>query len=384
MRTRKSGTEQVNTYIDHRVKELIPAIEALTPFNATDRKKGKNGVKGWKMLVAEETRHLKSRYPDETNSDGSPKPEIERTYITCLRQITALKKALKEIRPDDLEDPEMIGRFRTIVTYLGEALSEQFTGYTSMKNITYAARVETRSESKQRIEINLEPFIEQAHTILSEVANGNDFDWREVTCAIALTSGRRMAEILASGRFTKVSDYEISFKGQLKGKLSGIVTDLKGNKIRRSKINFDQMKLLNQIKPDSKFVLLIDHEFTIPTLVKADLIIAGIQYLADQDKRLAPSEDPLIVNRRWSKPLSEQIRKDWMIVADEVFQAIDPVDRMTFHKLRSCYFIGVMGSTGETFADQKDLAENILGDKDLNATEAYDRFKLEPGTKARI
>ena len=384
MRTRKSGTEQVNTYIDHRVKELIPAIEALTPFNATDRKKGKSGLKGWKMLVAEETRHLKSRYPDETNSDGSPKPEIERTYITCLRQITALKKALKEIRPDDLEDPEMIGRFRTIVTYLGEALSEQFTGYTSMKNITYAARVETRSESKQRIEINLEPFIEQAHTILSVVAEGGDFDWREVTCAIALTSGRRMAEILASGRFTKASDYEISFKGQLKGKLSGIVTDLKGNKIRRNKINFDQMKLLKQIEPNSKFILLIDHEFTIPTLVKADLIISGIQYLADQDKRLEPSEDPLIVNRRWSKPLSEQIKKDWMIVPDEIFQAIDSKDNMTFHKLRSCYFIGVMGATGETFADQKDLAENILGDKDLNAIEAYDRFKLAPGTKTRI
>jgi len=384
MRTRKSGTEQVNTYIDHRVKELIPAIEALTPFKAVDRKKGKNGLKGWKMLAAEETRRLKAHYPDEVNDDGSPKPEIERTYTTCLRQITALKKELKQIRPDDLADPEMIGRFRTIVTYLGEALSEQFTGYTSMKNITYAARVETRSASKQRIEINLEPFIEQAHTILTVVHEGGDFDWREVTCAIALTSGRRMAEILASGRFTKVSDYEISFKGQLKGKLSGIATDLKGNEIRINKIRFDQIKLLNQIKPDSKFFLLIDHEFTIPTLVKADLIVSGIQYLADQDKRLAPSEDPLIVNRRWSKPLSEQIKKDWMIVPDEIFQAIDSKDNMTFHKLRSCYFIGVMGATGETFADQKDLAENILGDKDLNAIEAYDRFKLAPGTKTRI
>jgi len=219
---------------------------------------------------------------------------------------------------------------------------------------------------------------------LTVVHEGGDFDWREVTCAIALTSGRRMAEILASGRFTKVSDYEISFKGQLKGKLSGIATDLKGNEIRINKIRFDQIKLLNQIKPDSKFFLLIDHEFTIPTLVKADLIVSGIQYLADQDKRLAPSEDPLIVNRRWSKPLSEQIKKDWMIVPDEIFQAIDSKDNMTFHKLRSCYFIGVMGATGETFADQKDLAENILGDKDLNAIEAYDRFKLKPGTKTRI
>ena len=240
MRTRKSGTDQVNTYIDRRVKELIPAIEALTPFKAVDRKKGKNGLKGWKMLAAEETRHLKAHYPDETNDDGSPKPESDRTYTTCLRQITALKKELKQIRPDALEDPEMIGRFRTIVTYLSEALSEQFTVYTSMKNITYAARVVTRSKSSHRIEINLEPFIQQAHTILSVVANGGDMDWREVTCAIALTSGRRMAEILASGKFTKISDYEICFGGQLKGKLSGIATDLRGTKF--GLIRFDSIR----------------------------------------------------------------------------------------------------------------------------------------------
>lgn len=95
MRTRKAGVDQVNTYIDHRIKELIPAIEALTPFKAVDRKKGKNGVKGWKAIAAEETKRLKAHYPDEMNDDGSPKPESDRTYSTCLRQITALKKELK-------------------------------------------------------------------------------------------------------------------------------------------------------------------------------------------------------------------------------------------------------------------------------------------------
>ena len=95
-------------------------------------------------------------------------------------------------------------------------------------------------------------------------------------------------------------------------------------------------------------------------------------------------EDPLIVNRRWSKPLSEQIKKTWMIVPDEVWQAVDTEDKMTFHKLRGAYFIGVMGAMGGSFAAMKDQAENILGDKDLNAIEYYDRFELAPGTKTRI
>lgn len=384
MRTRKAGADQINTYLDGRVKALIPAIEALTPFNATDRKTGKSGITGWKAIAVEETKRLKAHYPDETYDNGSPKPENDRTYSTCLRQITALKKALRQVTDDDLADPAMIGQFKTIVRHLGDRVSEHFSIYTLTRNITYQARVVNRSESKQRIEINLEPFIKQAHTILSEVANGNDMDWREVTCAIALTSGRRMAEILASGKFTKVSDYEICFSGQLKGKLSGITTDIKGHFIRTNKIRFDQMKLLNQIKPDSKFVLLIDHKFVIPTLVKADLIIAGIQYLTDHDRRLAPNEEPEIVNRRWNKPLSEQVKKTWMIVPDDVWQSVDPEDRMTFHKLRGAYFIGVIGAMGGTFNKMKDQAEMILGDKNLSAIENYDRFELEPGTKTRI
>ena len=144
------------------------------------------------------------------------------------------------------------------------------------------------------------------------------------------------------------------------------------------------MKLLNQIKPDSKFVLLIDHEFTIPTLVKSDLIIAGIRYLAKHDRRLAPNEETEIVNRRWNKPLSEQVKKDWMIVSDDLWRSVDQEDRMTFHKLRGAYFIGVIGAMGETFETMKDQAESILGDKDLSAIKNYDRFKLAPGTKTRI
>ena len=384
MRTRKAGADQVNTYLDNRVKTLIPQLEALTPFNATDRKTGRSGIAGWKAIAVEETRRLMAHYPDEMNDDGSPKPEIDRTYGTCLRQITALKKALRKVTADDLSDTEMIGQFRTIARHLGDRLSEHFSIYTLTRNITYQTRVKNRSESKQRIEINLEPFIKQAHTILTEVANGNDFDWREVTCAIALSSGRRMAEILASGKFTKLSDYEICFSGQLKGKLSGIVIDINGNKIRANKARFDQMKLLNQIKPDSKFVLLIDHEFTIPTLVKADLIIAGIQYLADHERRLASDEEPEVVNRRWNKPLSEQVKKDWMIVSDDLWRSVDPDDRMTFHKLRGAYFIGVISAMGGTFESMKDQAESILGDKNLSAIENYDRFKLAPGTKTRI
>ena len=384
MRTRKAGADQVNTYLDSRVKTLIPQLEALTRFNATDRKTGRSEITGWKAIAVEETRRLKAHYPDEVNEDGSPKPEINRTYGTCLRQITALKKAFREIKADDLSDPEMIGQFRTIARHLGDRLSEHFSIYTLTRNISYQARVVNRSESKQRIEINLEPFVKQAHTILSEVANGNDFDWRDVTCAIALTSGRRMAEILASGKFTKVSDYEICFSGQLKGKLSGIVTDIKGNKIRANKARFEQMKLINKIEPDSKFVLLIDHKFTIPTLVRADLIIAGIEYLAKHDRRLAPNEETEIVNRRWNKPLSEQVKKDWMIVADDLWKSVDQEDKMTFHKLRGAYFIGVIGAMGGTFESIKDQAESILGDKDLSAIENYDRFKLKPGTKTRI
>lgn len=384
MRTRKSGQDQSNTYIDHRVKELIPLIESLAPFTATARKNGKNGLIGWKALAIEEARRLKLTYPDETNEDGTQKPESDRTYGTCLRQVTALKKALRCLGKEVMSDPATINQFKTIASHFGEILSDQFSGYKSLQNFEYSARVKSRSTEGQRIVVNLEPFIQQAHAVLSMVVNDEEIDWREVTCAIALVTGRRMAEILATGKFTKVSDYEVSFQGQLKGKDSGIATDKKGNQVRGTLSQFKQMQSLNQVATDSKFIPLIKYQFTIPTLVRADLVVAGIEYLAEQGKRLEANEDPEMVNRRWAKPLAERIQKSWVIVPNEEWQAVDPKDKMTFHKLRGAYFIGVMGTMQSSFSAMKSLAESILGDKDLSAIENYERFDIAPDTLTRI
>jgi Telomere resolvase len=378
-----------NTYVDERVSALTKDIEALTPYTATVRKKGKpNEATGWEALAVREAIALKAKYPDERNDDDSFKPESERTYGTCLRQITALKKGLKRAARHDLLDPANVHKFNTIVKLFGDALSFQFAQYKMAQNLEYRARVVERSTNENRIVVNLEPFLiravtvlEQCQAALAEPDLPQEIDWRSVSCALALTTGRRMSEIHCSGTFALVSEYEVSFKGQLKGKDSGVTVDSKGNEIRITKTEFASIKLMN---PKAKFIPLIDHEFKIPTLVKAELVIAGIDWLEEQGKRIDRSSDPEVVNKRWGKPLSEQVKLVWAIAPDEEWKKVDPKDKLTYHKLRGAYFLGVMSSLNLSFSGMKQIASKVLGDRDLTAVDSYERLEIQPGTKSRI
>jgi hypothetical protein len=89
-RTLKNADELENSFIDERVSVLLPKFEALAPYGRKQREQGINNenLEGWKVLATKEAALLKATYPDD-------KPESERTYGACLRQITALKKYLK-------------------------------------------------------------------------------------------------------------------------------------------------------------------------------------------------------------------------------------------------------------------------------------------------
>jgi hypothetical protein len=49
-------------------------------------------------------------------------------------------------------------------------------------------------------------------------ATKDEVNWRDVSCAISLVTGRRMGEVHLSGQFNQVGSHEVIFKGQLKGK----------------------------------------------------------------------------------------------------------------------------------------------------------------------
>jgi hypothetical protein len=337
-----------NTYIDKRVRVLLPKLEALAPFKPRTRQNGKNNIEGWKQLAIDETVKLKQTYPDEA-------PELERTYGTCLRQITTLKKALSKAATTDLKDPGNYYQVLTIIRHFGEALSFQFAEYKARQNAKYCQNIINRSEPENLIEIDLTPYLHQAQVVLEqtwEYGFLENYKWEDVSCAIALVTGRRMGEIHLSATFEEIEEYKIVFRGQLKGK---------SRKIKHS--------------TEEKALKLRNFPFEIPTLVKAEYICAGLEWLQENGKRLDPNDDPSRVNRRYSKSLSKRVKERWDFMGEDT----------TYHKLRSAYLFAVMEKevideklgTVASASRLLKAAGQYLGDEG-NMVENYIRFKAKP------
>jgi len=343
----KAVDELQNTYIDERVAYLLPQFEALAPYKLNQRKKGllNEDLLGWERLAAIEAKNLKMAYPDE-------RPEEEKEYGTALRQITALKKALKSASKTDLKDHALVNPVNTIITHFGNALSYQFVNYKECQNTRYRGTVTERREKANRVEIDLTDSLKYAYNVLSDIKNGQDASWLDVSCAIALATGRRMAEVHLSAKFQKLDDYDytITFTGQLKGK---------SRKVRQG----------------DKAIFLRDVVFKIPTLLPAAKVCYALQWLDEKGKRFPQTEDPERVNRRFSKTLNESC-KQW-----DIF----PNDERTYHKFRAAYLRAAIMNDGNVDPyDFMDFAKEVLGDDDESTINAYKRYEIKDGSLTRV
>ncbi len=122
--------------------------------------------------------------------------------------------------------------------------------------------------------------------------------WTKVAVALALTTGRRSAEILATAKFKKTdenSEQSILFSGQAKAK--GANRD-------------DRMKAFSEI----------------PILASPDLIINGLAYL--ENKRKDIDYNPDAVNKKYSRELQREM-DNW--------KEIGEMDGLMFKSLRAIY-----------------------------------------------
>jgi hypothetical protein len=271
-------------------------------------------------------------------------------YGTALRQITALKKALKLASKTEVKDAALLNPVNTIITNFGNELSNQFAIYKENQNTRYRETVTERRKADNRIEIDLTNSLKYAYNILTDIKNGEDSNWLDVSCAVALATGRRMAEVHLSASFELIDSHTVAFKGQLKGK------DRK-------------------IRVVDKAVKLRDVTFKIPTLLPADLIVNALKWLNSNGKRFNKDEDPERVNRRFSKTLNQKC-KDW-----DIF----PGDERTYHKFRAAYLRAAIINDGSVDPyDFLDFAKEVLGDDDESTINAYKRYEIKKGTLTKI
>jgi hypothetical protein len=329
--------------------DLIQAFEALVPLSLEDRENGKSvrGVfrTGWKVLAVDTSIFIKSRY------------ESIHSALQCK---TDLLKILIHPEDDWILDKANKPAIASITGHFEQCLNLLFLEYARSKNTDYKGRVLARSATGNRIPCDISTYLEKAVKVLtlaSQSASKKDLKWEDVSCALALVTGRRMSEIHFSGVFTVVNDYEVEFSGQLKGKSRAV----EGTKLK-------------------------DVIFTIPTLVKANLVVDGVNWLERNDKRLPETGTTEEVNKKWNKYIGLRCKAEWAIIPDESWQIVDSKDKWTYHKMRGLYFIACVYNLEGTmnFSSIKRLAPGILGDADLSAIEPYERVDIVPGSVARI
>lgn len=146
----------------------------------------------------------------------------------------------------------------------------------AFEDVVIIRKKQTQASTIARQEVLLKiqccPAILEARQILSSLKNSDKRKWRHVVWALMLATGRRPSEILCTGEFeTSGDDYQVLFSGQLQ-------------------------KHGESLAP-----------YPIPVLVKARLVIAGMEWLEKHGKR--DCSTPAQVNVKYANALSERVKE---------------------------------------------------------------------------
>src|SRR3569832_211581 len=141
---------------------------------------------------------------------------------------------------------------------------------------TYKQQVKGRN--REKTSVSVAHLIADCRKTLEQLANGLNPHWTKVSVAVALGTGRRMAEIHSLGRFEVTGDYQLYFSGQAKTR--GV--------------------------EDAKT------DYIIPTLFPAAILKRAIEYLEAQDRRIdseLQKADRNAVNKAYAMGLSRAMEK---------------------------------------------------------------------------
>lgn len=198
----------------------------------------------------------------------------EYEFSTVKTRRVDIKKALSTMV--DAEIPLLKETMQILVEYFySQLLSFQRTDSVEISK-TYKQQV--KNKNREKTPIRIAHLIADCRKTLDELTNGKQPHWTKVSVAIALGTGRRMAEIHALGGFQVDGDYSFHFSGQAKTRG---VEDAKDS-------------------------------YIIPTLFPAATLKSAIAYLEEQERRLDPElqkADRNAVNRAYAMGLSRAMDK---------------------------------------------------------------------------
>ena len=139
-------------------------------------------------------------------------------------------------------------------------------------------RKSVKGKNRDKAPISIEQLVNDCRNTLDELRAGKEPHWTSVSIAFALGTGRRMVEVHALGEFEVTGEYQLHFSGQAKTR------------------GADGAK----------------EEYEIPTLFPASQLIAALEYLEQEGRRIDGDEqkrDRLATNRAFGMALSRAMEK---------------------------------------------------------------------------
>jgi hypothetical protein len=198
----------------------------------------------------------------------------EYEFSTVKSRRGDIKKALQTMV--EVETPLLKETVQILIEYFySQLLSFQREDSVELAK-TYKQKVKDKNREKTSIEIS--QLVVDCHKTLKQLVNGQNPHWTKVSVAVALGTGRRMAEVHALGQFEVTGEYSLHFCGQAKTR--GV--------------------------EDAKT------DYTIPTLFPATTLKMAIDYLEEQGRRLNPElqkADRNAVNKAYAMGLSRVMDK---------------------------------------------------------------------------
>ncbi len=198
----------------------------------------------------------------------------EYEFSTVKTRRVDIKKALQTMV--EVEIPLLKETVQVLIEYFyNQLLSFQREDSVELAK-TYKQQVKGKNREKASIEIS--QLVADCRKILDDLTNGKNPHWTKVSIALALGTGRRMAEIHSLGQFEVTGEYELYFTGQAKTR------------------GVDDAKT----------------DYTIPTLFPAATLKAAITYLEEQNRRIEPDKqkrDRNATNKAFGMALSRAMEK---------------------------------------------------------------------------
>lgn len=246
------------------------------------------------------------------------------SIYTVLNRKTTILKLMRAMLAEERHNP-YFPAIEDVFTHFQNDVNKSLGHLQKEKNDTYRAKVNKSRHYLYQVKVG--NLYNKAVDVLTNLQpTSKKTVWGDVAYALFLLTGRRFSEIFSTAEFTPTDDpYRVVFTGQLKTK-------------ERSGGN---------------------QPYEIPLLVRSELVINGMQWLADKDKR---EETPEKAHKRFNRQIGEYTSawNELYQVIEAPEEANDKWEKLTPHLCRAIYGQVMASRCPRTIKEEAYMA-SILG-----------------------